>query len=85
MGEMKKPAFEVIRMLPGEQLDGDGHVGQMMPIRLFVLPNGAIDETPSYAWQIEDAFGGLWIVQITDNMLIEGLRVAGELRERMGR
>jgi hypothetical protein len=55
---------------------------ELRPVRLLVFPNGAKDESPSYAWLMIDENGTSFIAQITDNMLREGLEKVGYLRNQ---
>lgn len=72
--------FEVVVLKPNEPMDFSKDpmmFGQLKPIKLFVLPNGAKDDTPSFGWLLVDSNGRKFIAQITKTMLSEGLARAG--------
>jgi len=54
----------------------------LRPIRLLIFPNGAKDESPSYAWLMIDENGTPFVAQISDNMLRAGLDQVGYLRNQ---
>lgn len=72
--------FEVIRLQPGQSVQAEASAGQLKPVRLWIFPHGATDNTPSYAWELVDIFGHTYFAQITDNMLKDAIIAAGELR-----
>lgn len=71
--------FEVIRLPAksgGLQVNTDRFVAELRPTRLYVLPDGTIDEKGSYIFWLEDMFGNVFLAQISDKMLRDGLRRA---------
>lgn len=74
-----RPEFEVVKLKPGEPVTvAQMHMygGQLRPIRLLILPHGSVSDEPSYAWELVDEDGRVYVAQITDKMLREGFRVA---------
>ncbi len=74
--------FEVIRMQPGQGLRvGPDFGGQLKPVRLWVMPHGAVDNKPSYVWEMVDPVSELvFYCQITDKMLADGICAAGAMK-----
>lgn len=70
--------FTVRTLAPGEPVVMSHHtfVAQLKPVELLILPKGAKDDTPSFTWVLEDGEGGVYAAQITNTMLIEGLKRA---------
>jgi hypothetical protein len=66
--------FEAIILEPDQPVEIEGDITQIKPIQLFVLPRGAIDNTPSYALILLDAFGRKYVAQLTNNMLQSGIK-----------
>lgn len=67
-----------VRVLkPGEPVVFDiakaKYGGQLKPVEIFILPEGSIDNKPSYAFRMIDAHGYEYIAQITNTMLTEAL------------
>ncbi len=74
-------SFEVVKAQPGEAitLDGFNFAGELRPTKLWVLPHGSKEDRVSYAWELSDLNGNVFVAQITDEMLRRGLEIAGEL------
>lgn len=79
--------FEVVTLRPGEGVNlGLGELlkfgGHLRPTKLYVLPEGASNDTPSYVWHLVDGSGKVFYAQITHDMLHEGMNRATKILEK---
>lgn len=76
--------FEAIQLKPGQPVDFRNHpntIRQIKPIRLFILPTGRVDDTPSYTVEfIGNVPGVSFIAQISHKMLMDALAEVTELK-----
>jgi hypothetical protein len=65
--------FEILRLMPGEQVvsDAQNFMGQIKPVKLFILPTGSVQNKPSYCLLMNDMYGGHWVAQITHQMILD--------------
>lgn len=65
--------FEILRLMPGESVMADAHnfMGQIKPVKLFILPHGSVSNKPSYCLLMHDANGGHWVAQISHQMILD--------------
>lgn len=70
--------FEVIKLEPGAQLvmTDPRFVMELRPTKMYVLPDGTLTGKPSYALVLEGPWGEIFVAQISDKMLREGMRRA---------
>ncbi len=76
--------FEVVHLEPNEPVTEKHLSGpferQLRPTKLFVLPEGSVENKPSFAWHLVDSEGRTYIAQISEKMLRNGLLEAEALR-----
>lgn len=67
--------FEVIKLPPGAPLvmDQMKFVMELRPTKMYVLPDGTMTGKPSYAFVLEGPWGEIFVAQISDKMLREGM------------
>lgn len=75
--------FEVVTLKKDEFLTGPADTSaQLRPTKLYVFPEGATDNTPSFAFVLEDGHPTTkYVAQISHNMLSEALIRAARIRE----
>lgn len=80
MAELVEKEFEAIQLEPDIQvkLDSKKFVAQLKPIKLYCLPNGTIDQKPSYMFLMVDAQGLEFVAQISHKMLEESFKEIGK-------
>jgi hypothetical protein len=70
--------FQVIVLPPGQSVQMDKLHVELRPDKLYVLPTGAKDDTPSFAFLAQVPTQNMCVVmQISRSMLAEGLMRAG--------
>lgn len=68
--------FEVLKLQPGVafNVDAANFGGQLLPIRLWILPHGAVNNKPSFIFEMTEPVTGLtFVAQISEKMLADGL------------
>lgn len=70
--------FQVQVLKPGEKFGWD-YLMELRPTKLLIFPNGAKDNTASYAFLLEGSMGTKFIAQISNTMLVEALHRVGQL------
>lgn len=80
MAELVEKEFEVVLMEPNAQVDLRNRkvVAQIKPIKLFLLPNGTVDNKESMLWLMVDGLGQEFVAQISKKMLQEAMTKAGK-------
>lgn len=68
--------FVVERLKPGQSviMNMQHFGGQIKPTKCFILPEGAVDNKPSFVLIMVDMLGREWAAQLTLNMVLEACR-----------
>lgn len=63
--------FEFVRLKPDQKLEvrDPSYMGELRPMRVYILPKGSVDDKTSYAVEMRDKNGFMFLAQITHEMV----------------
>lgn len=78
---MKDPGFKVIQLRKGTPVDLR-HFGspaiEIVPIELYLLPEGTLNDTPTFALVMIDGVGRPFVAQLSKKMLDDAMAAKEE-------